>query len=109
MLVKFPRVIALSASPARNEIIQIAEGEIQKEGIIVPFTLNRLRGSLFRVQDSNEEILVFPKRVELPQDYQSILKADVGTGESLDLSKGTWLRHPLLNARAKPVNFEQEL
>jgi superfamily II DNA or RNA helicase len=93
MRIKFPQRFAINATVSRNAILQLASDAFQTEGRITSFTSGRIHGWLF--QSSEAEILILPKRNPLPVSQPSIVQGVIDeTAASVDLSIGSWLRHP---------------
>src|ERR1700745_3192943 len=97
MLITFPAVYGIDYSIKGNPVRQIAVDRSQREGVLAPFTRGRLTGFVFQPGVANEEVLIVPPETKrLPDRHQRILRAKVNpNAQPLDLSDGTWLRHPL--------------
>ena len=83
-------------SELATEIRQIGELAPRFEGALATFTRGRLQGFLFRPADG-DDVLILPKGGQIPDGYAQVLHATVDAqANRLDLSDGTWLRHPLI-------------
>ena len=108
MLIIFPHVQSLDEERIGNKIRQIEELAPRLEGALATFTRGRLKGFLFRPQDG-EDVLILPKSGQIPDGYAQVLQATVDAqANRLDLSDGTWLRHPLIRD-AETVDHGQEI
>lgn len=97
MLITLPSVLAINEVRLRNRICQIAARQFPAEGTLATFTRGRLEGLLFNPSDNSEEVLIIPKRRQVPSNHQRVLcSAAIPSGTTSDLKAGQWLRHPLL-------------
>jgi superfamily II DNA or RNA helicase len=109
MLITFPNVLALDESRGDNPIRQIGELSLQRDGALAAFSRGHLRGSLFLPTDGSDQVLIIPKRRELPDGHPRVLQAPVdNAGAVVDLSEGVWLKHPLLR-RPAGVDHGQDI
>lgn len=111
MFITFPAVYGIDYSIKGNPVRQIAVGKSQREGILARFTRGRLSGSVFQPGVPNEEVLIVPPEAKrLPDGRQRILRANVDPdAQALDLSDGTWLRHPLRHVAEGQVDHERQI
>jgi superfamily II DNA or RNA helicase len=109
LIVTFPSVLALDEERSGNRIRQIAERTPRAEGTLAPYTRDRIRGHLF--QSDGEETLVIPKRgVRLPESLVRVVEASVPTGgDTADLRRGVWLRHPAQNGAGRFFEHAREV
>jgi superfamily II DNA or RNA helicase len=111
MLVTFPAVFGIEYSLKGNPARQIAMDKFQREGMLAPFTRGRLQGSIFQPAVGDEEVLIVPPEAKrLPDGHLRILRATVGpNADALDLSNGTWLRHPLRHVQEGQIDHERQI
>jgi superfamily II DNA or RNA helicase len=112
MVVILPHVLAISEEVLGNPITQIAVTSGPVDGTLVAFQRDRLRGFLFTPQDNSGDVLIVPKTTHrLPNNRPRILHATVSdaAAPTIDLSAGTWLRHPLRTAVRDIPAFEIEM
>jgi superfamily II DNA or RNA helicase len=107
-----PSVFVVDEKTARkNRIQQLAERSRGIDGSVATFTRDRLKGLLFESSDGMETILIVPpKSKNLPENYATILGAEVDArNEELDVSNGIWLRNPLAEVQAAGNPYEHEI
>ena len=107
-----PCVFAVDEKTARkNSIQRLAERSRQIDGNLATFTRDRLKGLLFESSDGTATILIVPpKSKNLPENYATILGAEVDArNEEVDVSNGIWLRTPLAAVQAAENSYEQEI
>src|SRR5580692_5599197 len=111
MLVTFPAVFGIEYSLKGNPARQIAMDKFQREGMLAPFTRGRLGGFIFQPAAGDEEVLIVPPEAKrLPDGHLRILRATVGpNADALDLSNGTWLRHPLRHVQEGQIDHERQI
>ena len=108
MLIICPNVPTIDEERTGNKIRQIGELAPRFEGALATFTRGRLQGFLFRPADG-DDVLILPKGGQIPDGYAQVLHATVDAqANRLDLSDGTWLRHPLIRD-AEAVDHGQEI
>lgn len=100
MFLTVPYVLGVDESPDKNRLRQIAERSRTIEGTLSRFMTDRLRGWLFQ-PPAADNILIVPPRTKparLPAGYTRVLCAPTPeiAPERIDLTAGTWLRHPRL-------------
>lgn len=107
-----PCVFAVDEKTARkNSVQRLAERSRQIDGNLATFTRDRLKGLLFESSDGMATILIVPpKSKNLPENYATILGAEVDArNEEVDVSNGIWLRTPLAAVQAAENSYEQEI
>jgi len=111
MLITFPALYGIDYSIQGNPVRQIAVDRSQREGALAPFTRGRLSGFIFQPGMVDEEMLILPPGAKrLPDSRQRILRGIVNRdADSLDLSDGTWLRHPLRHVEEGQVDHERQI
>jgi len=111
MLITLPVVYGIDYSVKGNPVRQIAASRPQREGVLAPFTRGRLSGFAFQPGVVDEEVLIVPPEARrLPDGYQRILRSTVDpNAQALDLSSGTWLRHPLRHVEEGQVDHERQI
>ena len=108
MLIICPNVPTIDEERTGNRIRQIGELAPRFEGALATFNRGRLQGFLFRPADG-DDVLILPKSGQIPDGYAQVLHATVDAqANRLDLSDGTWLRHPLIRD-AEAVDHGQEI
>ena len=109
MLITLPDVL-INKKVKGNLIKQIGVRGFPQKGELPTCTIERLRGHLFQPASENDKVLVIPKKSKrLPTNYTHIVQAVIDTkpeDESIDLSNGVWLKHPLLARRLKDPEEE---
>lgn len=111
MLITFPALYGIDYSIEGNPVRQIAKDRSQRDGVLAPFTRGRLNGFVFQPGMADEEVLIVPPGAKrLPDGHQRILRATVNpNAQLLDLSEGTWLRHPLRHVEEGQVDHERQI
>jgi superfamily II DNA or RNA helicase len=111
MLITFPAVYGIDYSIKGNPVRQIAADRSQREGVLAPFTRGRLSGFVFQPGVLDEEVLIVPPEAKrLPDGHQRILRATPDPdAEAVDLTDGTWLRHPLRHVEEGQVDHERQI
>jgi len=110
MHIIFPNLYTIDESRAKNHIRQIGQLTYRQEGTISTFTSGRLHGFLFIATESREEVLIVPNSKHIPDGHVRVIEAAVNTvSDSINLSGGSWMRHPLLNRRAGALDRESEI
>jgi superfamily II DNA or RNA helicase len=111
MLITFPDVYSIDYSIKGNPVRQIAIGKRQRDGVLAPFTRGRIRGFVFQPGLVDDEVLIVPPETKrLPDSHQRILRASVDlNAQPLDLTNGTWLRHPLRYVEEEKVDHERQI
>src|SRR5208282_4598753 len=111
MFVIFPAVYGIDYSIRSNPVRQIAMDSLQREGTLAPFTRGSLEGFVFQPGVGDEEVLIVPPEAKrLPDGHRRIIRATVNRNdEALDLSVGTWLRHPMRHVEEGHVDHEQQI
>src|SRR5690242_20001325 len=106
MLITFPPVYGIDYSTKGNPARQIAVEKSQREGVLAPFTRGSLKAFVFQPGVVDEELLIVPPEAKrLPDGHVRILRATVDpNAQALDLSNGTWLRHPLRHVEEGQVD-----
>src|SRR5438094_6873398 len=99
MFLKSPYVLAVDDSPANNLLRQIAVPSTTIEGALTPFTANKVQGWLFQPAVGAATILVVPLKTKLanvPTNHARVIAAGVAGAAAplIDVTDGTWLRHP---------------
>ena len=101
MYIETPYVLAVDDSPAKNLLRQVAVPSAKIHGTLTPFTAAKIQGWLFQPLGSTETILIVPpktKPAKVPHNHARVIAATVtnGTEALVDVTEGTWLRHPQL-------------
>lgn len=99
MLITFPSILTVDELRSGNRIRQIGDRPLQAEGTFIPFAHSHLHGFLFRSNETGEETLIIPpKTKQVPDNHLRVIGATVlTTNGDVDLTNGTWVRHPLQN------------
>ena len=96
MRVSFPHVLAIDERRAESPVLQVVQRAEDRDGTLVRFTADRIKGFLFRADADGEETLVIPRETEIPDRHRRIVKARISNPtEPVDLRQAVWLRHPL--------------
>ncbi|HKR29857.1 MAG TPA: DEAD/DEAH box helicase family protein, partial [Terriglobales bacterium] len=111
MLVRFPPVYGIDYSLKANPVRQIALGTSEREGALAPFRRGNLGAFVFQPGVADEEVLIVPPEAKrFPDNQPRILRATVDRdAERLNLSNGTWLRHPLRHVKEGEVDHERQI
>jgi superfamily II DNA or RNA helicase len=110
MIVTFPPVLAIDEISFRNPIRQIGVRSLQREGALQRFISKKIKGHIFKPSDATEEILIIPSPKQLPNDYKLIVCGNVRVDEgNVDLSVGSWMRHPVFGRRTGTSDHETEI
>jgi superfamily II DNA or RNA helicase len=112
MLITFPSILTVDELRSGNRVRQIGERSLRAEGAFIPFVHGRLHGFLFRSAESGDETLVVPpKTKQVPENHLRVIEATVpSTNGDVDLTNGTWVRHPLQNRfRAGTFDYGREM
>ena len=113
MNIILPEVFIIDEKIKKSSIKQIGMRGFPQEGSLPTCMIERLRGHLFRPVSENKEVLVIPtKTKKLPTKYTHIVQATVDTeteSESIDLSNGVWLKHPLLTRQLESRDLDGEI
>lgn len=97
MTITFPNLFCLDEQVAENLIRQLSQRTPSVEGTCASFTSGRLHGFLLR-SDGTDETLVVPKAKQIPEHHVRVIESNsVPNDAGVDLSEGTWFRHPLQN------------
>ena len=101
MYLETPYVLAVDDSPAKNLLRQVGVPRAKLDGTLTPFTAPRIQGWFFQPVGSTEAILIVPPKTKperVPNNHARVIEATVtnGTEDLVDVTEGTWLRHPQL-------------
>ena len=112
MYLETPYVLAVDDSPAKNLLRQVAVPSAKLDGTLTPFKTPRIQGWFFQPLASTDTILIVPpktKPARVPNNHARVIEATVtnGTEALVDVTEGTWLRHPQLGD-GQPRNDAQE-
>lgn len=107
MRVKLPSVFAVDELLNGNSIQQIAMLSHEANATVANYQNSQfnLRGKLVVSTEENEEILVIEKPSQFPENFGKVVltRPFNSSGTAVDLSAGTWLKHPKL-----PTSFSPE-
>ena len=113
MKITLPDVFIIDKKLKKTSIKQIGVRGFPQKGSLPTCMIERLRGYLFQPVDGSKKVLIIPtKTKKLPDSYTHIVQATVDTeteNESIDLSNGAWLKHPLLTSKTGPINHYGEI
>jgi len=111
MVITFPAVYGIDYSIKGNPVRQIAVGRSQRDGVLAPFSRGKLKGFVFQPNVADQEVLIVSHEARrLPDGHQRVLRATVNPdARALDLSDGTWLRHPLRHVVEGQVDHELQI
>jgi len=108
MIIIFPPLLSLDEEIAGNPIRQFSQRTAAVDGTCAPFITGRLRGFLVR-SDASGETLVVPKAKYVPNHHVRVIESSaVPAGGVIDLTDGTWFRHPDQN-RTVPYAHQREI
>lgn len=98
MKIRVPRVLEIDEKTERNDPIQqIGINTRWIEGNLASFTRDKLKGWLFQARDGAQQILLVPSKAKyIPDSFTFVIACDgITNAEEVDVSKGTWLCHPV--------------
>lgn len=99
MRLSLPHIFSVDEFVDDNPIQRIAVPASEVEGALSRFTRDRITGWLFQPSNGGDSVLVVPPKTKLdriPPSYQRVLTGTIvdATAVSVDLSSGSWTRHP---------------
>jgi superfamily II DNA or RNA helicase len=100
MNIFLPPVYSIQELTQGNNLVrQIDIPATAREGALVNYTGDRIRGHIL-VTEGLPELLIVPGQARIaPENHQHVLAADLNPeAKTQDLTSGTWLRHPRLLA-----------
>ena len=98
MLITLPSVVWRDERYTRNPVRQLRESAQQLNGALTPLSSGRLQGFLFQPREGSNHTLVVPGKTPVPEHYSHAVKARVPDPKrDIDISDGTWIKHPLLD------------
>jgi superfamily II DNA or RNA helicase len=111
-MLTLPRVFALDERTRTGDPIQqLGDKPSRKSGNLIAYQHAQLRGLVFHPDDGSEDILFVPKNAKrLPEGYPGILLASLDlAARTADLTKASWLRHPLMALPERRIDYGREI
>lgn len=107
--IRLPRAFYMDSKSARNSVRQLSSPITDIEADIASYRAPKIRGTVLTPKHSDDEIL-FVSSTRLPTtQFKYVIrtrkKLTIGQGEPIDLSGGSWLKHPAIPT--KPLDNAQ--
>ena len=99
MRLNTPHVLSIDEAPGGNSLRQLAALSRERAGTLTKFRADKLDAWLFRSTSDAETIVVAPPKTKpaiVPAHYDRVIAAAVtdDAAPCVDLTGGTWIRHP---------------
>jgi superfamily II DNA or RNA helicase len=110
MQITFPHVFAINEMRAKNPVQQMGIRAFRREGSLSTFSHNSIRGSIFHPSTGGEDVIIIPQKKALPSQHKRVIQSSASiSSESVDLSIGLWIKHPILTGSDSSTDRAEKL